>query len=437
MKTTKRKPMGMIMPTPNKIKKCAAQHFGVWAIEPKWFQDAMRSVKAGTWKADFFDDDDDEDVGPGYERVGNIAIIRIQGQMTKGRSSFGGCCTTDVRKAVRDAAGDYLVKGIMLVVDSPGGTVAGTQQLAEDVANASDEKPVHGYANDMACSAAYWVISQCDRVAANATAIVGNIGTYTCLIDDTGAQDIAGTKWEVISTGKYKGLGADGKVTDDLRSDVQREVNELNAEFLKGVMAGRGKDQEWMDAMSDGRAHVGGQAKQLGLIDDVASFDAAMEALQMEVLKMTNPTEAFKAAHPDAYKALVDGAKAEGVAEGRKAGETEGYEKGANDAMGRHAALAKAFPDRPGFVAEQFAAGHDVGMAKANLADVLLKENADLKKAAAESGNRKPDDPEQTGVPFEQGGNQDDVSQARIDELLAKTPDGRAILAERKKNQGK
>jgi ClpP class serine protease len=60
------------------------------------------------------------------------------------------------------------------------------------------------------------------HLVANVTAMIGSIGTYTILEDDTGYQDQWGFKYKVVSTGTYKGLGADGKVTDELVADVQR-----------------------------------------------------------------------------------------------------------------------------------------------------------------------------------------------------------------------
>ena len=81
--------------------------------------------------------------------------------------------------------------------------------------------------------------SQAEAVWANEIAMVGSIGTYCVLQDDTKMQDAIGIKLTVVSTGAYKGLGADGKVSDQLISDVQREVNDLNERFLVAVAAGR------------------------------------------------------------------------------------------------------------------------------------------------------------------------------------------------------
>jgi hypothetical protein len=167
-------------------------------------------------------------------------------------------------------------------------------------------------------------------------------------------------------------------------------------------------------------------------VDEVASFDAAMEALSMENSTM-DPLESFKAQHPNEYKADREATFAAGRKEGFDAGKAEGLTQGAKGEKDRLAALATAIPDRPGFVIEQFNAGHNVAAAKGALADVLLQENAALKQQNAQAQSKAGEAAPQTGVPFA-GGNANDgaMSEARRNELLAATSTGRAILTGRK-----
>lgn len=333
----------IILPFPkaDRQKDCAGQYFGAWAVEPRWFANAVNAVKTGLLKpaagggkrggnsgsgghvASGFDDGDEEDQ-KGYYIVQQIAVIVIDGQMTKRGGSFSGCSTTRVRKALREAANDYMVRGILLQICSPGGSVSGTADLADDVlavrtgtikTHTGKGLPVEAFIEDMGCSAAYWVASQCGRIEANKTAMVGCIGTYTVLEDDTGAQEQFGVKYRVISTGKYKGLGADGKISEELISDVQREVDELNMPFLAAVAAGRGKKID-IAAVSDGRSWVGEQALSLGLIDAIASLDAAIMSLSTRSPFMNlEQFKAFAAENPNAVATYIE--------QGKKAGATE------------------------------------------------------------------------------------------------------------------
>jgi ClpP class serine protease len=167
----------------SRVEKCAAQHFGPWMIEPKWFSQAVQAVKAGTFKAETVRDD--ETGYRLYTRISGIAGIAMAGQITKGDSSYGGCSSVRVRKAVRKAVNDDQVTAILLHIDSPGGTVAGTGDLADDVAAADKRKPVYCYVEDLGASAAYWVGSQARRVYANPTAMIGSIGTVAVVEDSS------------------------------------------------------------------------------------------------------------------------------------------------------------------------------------------------------------------------------------------------------------
>ena len=91
---------------------------------------------------------------------GSIAVIEIRGAMTKfGSSMSESGSTIQARRAIRAAANDETVGQILLIIDSPGGTVAGTKELADDVAAANKIKPVTVQVEDMAASAAYWAAS--------------------------------------------------------------------------------------------------------------------------------------------------------------------------------------------------------------------------------------------------------------------------------------
>jgi len=311
-------------------QKCAAQHFGAWMIEPRWFQQAVNAVKAGTYKPETAEASADpggnkvvgEMVGDTfkvlYYRESGIARIPISGQMAKGDSSFGGQSSVRSRRAVRLAAQDEAVSSILLHIDSPGGTVAGTGDLAADVRNADKIKPVYTYFEDLGASAAYWVGSQGRKVYANPTAEIGSIGTMTYLEDTSGAYEKAGIKVHLVSTGKYKGAWVDGlEVSDDYIKTVQTEIDDLNEHFLAGVLAGRKNlTREQLMGIADGRVFIADKAKQIGLIDEVSTLDAVMAAISKESYSMTREQfDAFAVEHPEAVASYVDQGKKAGHAD--------------------------------------------------------------------------------------------------------------------------
>lgn len=359
--------------------RCASQHYGAWAVESKWFQAAIASVRNGTLKPEataYYDDDTDGKDEPLYEIRDGVAIICIDGQMTKRGSSFGGCSTVAVRHALRQAAMDYTVNAIVMYICSPGGTVAGTADLADDVLAVREGrigkgKPVTAYIADMGCSAAYWVGSQCEYIYANKTAMVGSIGTYTVLEDDTKWQEDMGIKWRVVSTGPFKGLGADGAVSDQLIADVQREVNELNKPFLSAVSVGRAGRIGDIATIADGRAHVAEQALSLGLIDEIASLEAAITATSLR-RKPMNPTEQVKAIaadHPEAVASFIE--------QGKKVGKAEA----STEERARVLGIMEAHSMKDHAAVASITAGHDIETAKL-IADTAAKAKADAEAKA-------------------------------------------------------
>jgi protease-4 len=217
-----------------------------------------------------------------YRVEAGIAVVELVGSMTKYGSSFSDLPygTIGIRRAVKNAVNDKTVKGIMLLIDSPGGAVAGTSDLANDIKEASKKKPVTAYIEDLGASAAYWVASQADVVVANPGALVGSIGTYMVVNDFSGYYADKRIKTHVIKAGKYKGDGVPGsEITQEQIEDFQRIVNEINELFMKGVAKGRDMTAEKIEELADGRVHEATKAKKLGLVDTVQSYDVAMRQL--------------------------------------------------------------------------------------------------------------------------------------------------------------
>jgi signal peptide peptidase SppA len=271
-------------------RDCAANYLGLWCVEPTWLRQAVAAVKEGTWPrmavpAVPVSDSRERPTGGGrtlYPVDGGVAHIAMFGPMQKGDSSFGGTVNTvRVRRAIRDAVANADVSSILLSIDSPGGTVAGTQDLADDVRAAATQKPVHAYVEDMAASAALWVASQASRVAANRTALVGSIGTILVVEDTSQAAAAAGVEVHVVATGAYKGAGVEGApVTPEHLEYFRGIVDGLNEHFVAAVAEGRRRDVAAIRGVADGRVMSAQEARRAGLIDAVESRDAAVEELR-------------------------------------------------------------------------------------------------------------------------------------------------------------
>lgn len=180
-----------------------------------------------------------------------------------------------LREAVRNAASNPDVTAIVLRIDSPGGTVAGTADLGAEIAAAKRRKPVYAFVEDLAASAAYWLASQATKVYANTeTALVGSVGTYFAVYDLSRMAENEGIEAVVIRTSPLKGAGFPGeKVTDEQRAVWQELVDGSQKQFTAAVRSGRSMNEAQVAAVAVGRVWQASEALKLKLIDGVKSFD--------------------------------------------------------------------------------------------------------------------------------------------------------------------
>jgi signal peptide peptidase SppA len=232
-------------------------------------------AKVQTAKADMGD-------SRSYAFSGGIATIAITGPMQKQASSFsGGCSTVYVRRQLRAARSDAECTGVLIVVDSPGGTVSGNQELCDEIAALAREKPVFVQVEDMCCSAAFGASSQATKIFANRNSQVGSIGTYMVIYDLSKMAEKEGIKVHVLKAGAFKGAGTPGtEITKDQLDHFQKTIDGLNEDFIQTVARGRKMPQKTVREIADGRAHLPDDALKLGLIDGVQSREETIDQLR-------------------------------------------------------------------------------------------------------------------------------------------------------------
>lgn len=255
-----------------------------WAMDP----DALRAIAdevaaglEGASPADLQaqkDDSAEQPSGPGYVVRNGVAHIKIQGPILKEVPcimrflGIRATSTLEVEKALDEALYDESVERISLDIDSPGGSLDGTQDLADAVFAARGLKPISAHASGLMASAAYWIGSQADWVSSSGTTQVGSIGVFRVFEDTSEAAAKRGVRVQVISNHELKGAGVPGtQLTEAQRKDAQRMVDEATGIFCAAVARGRGLDLAGVRAMATGQVWFGDQAKDRGLIDAVMS----------------------------------------------------------------------------------------------------------------------------------------------------------------------
>jgi signal peptide peptidase SppA len=303
-----------------------------------------------------------------------VAMIQLRGRMQKQRASLGSSASTvDTRRAIRAAVEDPEVGSILLVIDSPGGTVAGTAELAADVAAAAEKKQVVAVVEDIGASAAYWVASQASQVFAQKTAAVGSIGTYGVVVDSSQSAEKKGYKVHVVRAGDNKGVGTPGSpVTQDHLDQFQDEINALNDCFVSGVADGRGMSVDDVSKLSTGQTWIGEAAVKAGLIDGVKTIDQAAGLARESSTKFLKERKRMASASYAEIVAACPGASSEFICKELSAGAT--VEQAGKDFIAEMSLKAQ----QANAAAEQSKKDADARIAK-------IQADADARVAAAEA----------------------------------------------------
>lgn len=223
---------------------------------------------------------------PPYQILDGVAVIPVQGVIAKRMNLFsrisGGASTEIIGRDLRTALADGRVHAIVLDIDSPGGSVDGTQTLADQVFAAREQKPIVAFADGFMTSGAYWIGSSAEEIYLSGyTVITGSIGVATQHVDFSRAYDKAGITVTDVYAGKYKRVTSDAKpLSDEGRATLQAIVDQLYTVFVDDIARNRGTDSETvLKNMADGRLFVGKAAIEAGLVDGVSTFDALIADL--------------------------------------------------------------------------------------------------------------------------------------------------------------
>jgi len=213
-----------------------------------------------------------------------VAEIPIRGPIGKGlgnlERSCGATSIEDVLANVREAVGRQDVRGILLNIDSPGGTAQGVPEAAAEIARAAEVKPLLAFTDGMMASAAYWLGSQADSVMAAPSSNVGSIGVYFPITDSSRRAEAMGLKVGIVKNtgGTFKGMGFPGvPYSEEQLAHLQARADELFGMFRSAVLA---KRPNVKPAAMRGQTLYGASARDAGLVDDVGGYDDAHRALR-------------------------------------------------------------------------------------------------------------------------------------------------------------
>ena len=210
----------------------------------------------------------------GRKRAEHVARISVKGVIT------GDQKTLDLLKEVRDA---NQVKGVILRIDSPGGTTAGSEAIYDAVRGIAANKPVVAVMDTVAASGGYITALAADRIVARGNTITGSIGVIFSFPEVSRLLDMVGVKMEELKSGELKAEPSPYKPISEKARAVSMEMVRDGYDWFTGLVAERrGLALPRVVELSDGRVYTGRQALEVKLIDQLGGEESAVAWLESE-----------------------------------------------------------------------------------------------------------------------------------------------------------
>ena len=199
-----------------------------------------------------------------------VAVVNLTGTIISPR---------EIVSTLQTLAKNKSVKAILLRVDSPGGGVAASQEIFEEVESIRDSvKPIVVSMGSLAASGGYYVSCGATRIVANPGTITGSIGVIAMFPNYAKLMGKLGLQMDVIKSGKYKDSGSPFRqMTEQDKKYFQGVVEDSYDQFLNAVAKERKLPIDKLKKFADGRVFTGAQALKLGLVDTLGSFEDAIK----------------------------------------------------------------------------------------------------------------------------------------------------------------
>ena len=225
------------------------------------------------------------------------AVIELNGIIAAGSESGffeNSASASSMLKSLAAAKDDNDISGIILKINSPGGTAAMSQSIYNKILDIRSKKPVVTVFEDVGASGAYYIASACDRIIAQEGSLTGSIGVIFSFMDyHSLLSDKLNINNVVIKSGKFKDIGSGTRaMTDEEHALMQEIINDSYSQFLKDIKKGRIQrtdkytakkselSEKTLKLYADGRIFTGRQAEKLGFIDETGGMDTAKAMIE-------------------------------------------------------------------------------------------------------------------------------------------------------------
>lgn len=224
-----------------------------------------------------------------------IAVLEIDGVIKNPKKYLN---------SIKEISEDETIKGLVIRIDSPGGTVGSSQEIHESILKLSKTKPTVSSIVDIGASGGYLIATGANYIFANPGSITGSIGVISQYYNFSKLIKFLKFDIEVIKSGKMKDISSPTKaLTKEEKLLLNSLVEDIHAQFKKSVRERRDLTKKEIDIVSDGRVFSGNQALQLKLVDKIGGLETAIDYIENIIGAQDLALEYF----PKKEEKLLDG----------------------------------------------------------------------------------------------------------------------------------
>lgn len=214
----------------------------------------------------------------GSNPMEKISIIDVDGVIANDGNN------DTIVEMLKDAREDSTVVGVIMHINSPGGSVYASEKIYKEIKKLQKEnKPVYAVMQELAASGGYYISAPCDKIFASNETFTGSIGVIMQSYSLEGLFEKYGVKEQNITTGKMKDAGSPGKDMDKEEKEYfQKLVDSAFSRFVNVVAEGRDMSKDDVKKLADGRIYDGSQAVENGLVDSIGDLEDAYKDMAKE-----------------------------------------------------------------------------------------------------------------------------------------------------------
>lgn len=258
-------------------------------------------------------------IGFGRAAAEYVALIELSGNIAYSESPlaiFGETLNPEkVEELINRVEADPYAKAVVLVINSPGGSAAASEEIYRMLRDLADERTVVAYIAEYGASGGYYIALPAEKIVASPNALTGSVGAISMTINFAELMDHLGVEAEVFKSGRLKDAGNPFRpMTEEDRRLMQSLIDSIADVFQNRVREHRaGKVKDWEEVFT-ARPYTGVQALEAGLVDEVGTLQDAVEAArELAGLPEDTPTRWIRPRKPSLLELLLGGGEGGGL----------------------------------------------------------------------------------------------------------------------------